>query len=196
VIGVIAGQACFWACTWRKPRFNDDDSLDVFGVYGGGGMTGMLLATLCATALIGGAPGVLKANPQFLLLRLSEDRGDLGLVLAGSLSFCSNGLAPLDPSTFCGSRSSEASIFRSMARLCCRFPLPEHLSLPSSWAENYVGSLSCLACGPICLAFGRDPLARFQATPANSEKVHIHSPLGKLIDLARHLNSSAEAVPA
>jgi len=53
VIGVIAGLASFWACTW--PRFNDDDSLGVFGVYGVGGMTGMLLATLCATALIGGA---------------------------------------------------------------------------------------------------------------------------------------------
>ena len=34
---------CFWACTWLKLRFGYDDSLDVFGVHGVGGMTGTLL---------------------------------------------------------------------------------------------------------------------------------------------------------
>ena len=37
---MIAGLVCFWACTWLKQRFNYDDSLDVFGVHGVGGMTG------------------------------------------------------------------------------------------------------------------------------------------------------------
>ena len=49
VIGVIAGAVCFWACTWLKHRFNYDDSLDVFGVHGIGGMTGTLLAGVFAT---------------------------------------------------------------------------------------------------------------------------------------------------
>jgi len=26
VIGMTAGLVCFWACTWLKHRFNDDDS--------------------------------------------------------------------------------------------------------------------------------------------------------------------------
>ena len=49
---------CFWACTWLKRRFNYDDSLDVFGVHGIGGMTGILLAGVFATASIGGTSGL------------------------------------------------------------------------------------------------------------------------------------------
>jgi ammonium transporter, Amt family len=51
VIGVIAGLVCFWACTSLKHRFNYDDSLDVFGVHGVGGMTGILLAGVFADRL-------------------------------------------------------------------------------------------------------------------------------------------------
>jgi len=70
VIGVIAGLVCFWACTWLKQRFNYDDSLDVFGVHGIGGMTGTLLAGVFATAAIGGTPGLIEGNPQQLLIQL------------------------------------------------------------------------------------------------------------------------------
>src|SRR3977135_1470214 len=58
LIGAIAGLVCFWACTSLKHRFNYDDSLDVFGVHGIGGMTGVLLAGVFATAAIGGTGGV------------------------------------------------------------------------------------------------------------------------------------------
>jgi ammonium transporter, Amt family len=70
IIGVIAGLVCFWACTWLKRRFNYDDSLDVFGVHGVGGMTGILLAGVFATASIGGTSGLLEGNPQQLLIQL------------------------------------------------------------------------------------------------------------------------------
>jgi ammonium transporter, Amt family len=70
VIGVIAGVVCFWACTWLKHRFNYDDSLDVFGVHGIGGMTGTLLAGVFATASIGGVSGVIEGNPQQFLIQL------------------------------------------------------------------------------------------------------------------------------
>jgi Amt family ammonium transporter len=70
VIGVIAGLVCFWACTWLKHRFNYDDSLDVFGVHGIGGMTGILLAGVFATASIGGTSGLIEDNPQQLLIQL------------------------------------------------------------------------------------------------------------------------------
>ena len=70
VIGVIAGLVCFWACTWLKHRFNYHDSLDVFGVHGIGGMTGILLAGVFATASIGGTSGLTEGNPQQLLIQL------------------------------------------------------------------------------------------------------------------------------
>ena len=70
VIGMIAGLLCFWACTSLKRRFNYDDSLDVFGVHGVGGMTGVLLAGVFATASIGGSSGLLEGHPQQLLTQL------------------------------------------------------------------------------------------------------------------------------
>jgi ammonium transporter, Amt family len=41
-IGLVAGAACFWAVTVLKPMLGYDDSLDVFGVHGVGGIIGML----------------------------------------------------------------------------------------------------------------------------------------------------------
>ena len=70
IIGVIAGLVCYWACTWLKRRFNYDDSLDVFGVHGVGGMTGVLLAGVFATASIGGTSGLIEGNPHQLLIQL------------------------------------------------------------------------------------------------------------------------------
>jgi Amt family ammonium transporter len=70
VIGIVAGLVCFWACTWLKHRFNYDDSLDVFGVHGIGGLTGTLLAGVFATASIGGTAGLIEGTPQQLLIQL------------------------------------------------------------------------------------------------------------------------------
>jgi ammonium transporter, Amt family len=69
VIGVIAGAVCYWACTWLKRRFNYDDSLDVFGVHGVGGMTGILLTGVFATASIGESSGLLEGNAHLLLMQ-------------------------------------------------------------------------------------------------------------------------------
>jgi len=60
VIGVVAGLVCYWACTWLKHRLRYDDSLDVFGVHGIGGLTGTLLAGVFATASIGGVSGAIE----------------------------------------------------------------------------------------------------------------------------------------
>jgi Amt family ammonium transporter len=70
VIGVTAGLVCFWACTWLKHRFNYDDSLDVFGVHGIGGLVGTLLTGVFATASIGGVSGLIEGRPQQLLIQL------------------------------------------------------------------------------------------------------------------------------
>jgi ammonium transporter, Amt family len=69
LIGVVAGSVCFWACTWLKRHFNYDDSLDVFGVHGIGGMTGILLTGVFATASIGESSGLLEGNPHLLLMQ-------------------------------------------------------------------------------------------------------------------------------
>ncbi|MCA6123365.1 ammonium transporter [Bradyrhizobium sp. WSM 1704] len=70
IIGIVAGVVCYWACTWLKHRFKYDDSLDVFGVHGIGGMTGTLLAGIFASSAIGGSAGLLEGNPQQLLFQL------------------------------------------------------------------------------------------------------------------------------
>ena len=70
VIGIIAGALCFWACTTLKQRLRYDDSLDVFGVHGVGGLTGTMLAGVFATASIGGTAGWIEGNPQQLVTQL------------------------------------------------------------------------------------------------------------------------------
>jgi Amt family ammonium transporter len=47
-IGLVAGAACFWAVTVLKPSLGYDDSLDVFGVHGVGGIVGMLATGVLA----------------------------------------------------------------------------------------------------------------------------------------------------
>jgi Amt family ammonium transporter len=76
VIGLIAGVICFWACTKLKQKLGYDDSLDVFGVHGVGGLTGTLLTGVFATAAItasaeapGGLPGLLEGNANQLLMQ-------------------------------------------------------------------------------------------------------------------------------
>jgi Amt family ammonium transporter len=74
LIGVIAGGVCFWACTWLKLKLGYDDSLDVFGVHGIGGLTGTLLAGVLAVGALSVSPempkgisGLLEGNPQQVL---------------------------------------------------------------------------------------------------------------------------------
>jgi Amt family ammonium transporter len=77
VIGVIAGAVCFWACTKLKQKLGYDDSLDVFGVHGIGGLTGTLLTGVFAAAAVSvgpdtpnGLPGLLEGNPGQVLIQL------------------------------------------------------------------------------------------------------------------------------
>ncbi|MDP9892108.1 Amt family ammonium transporter [Variovorax boronicumulans] len=56
-IGTIAGLACYWGATGLKHMLGADDSLDVFGVHGIGGIVGALLTGVFADARISGAAG-------------------------------------------------------------------------------------------------------------------------------------------
>ncbi len=55
VIGAAAGVLCFLAATKMKRAFGYDDSLDVFGVHGIGGIIGALLTGVFAAASLGGS---------------------------------------------------------------------------------------------------------------------------------------------
>ena len=54
VIGVISGLVCLWGVTGLKKMLGADDSLDVFGIHGVGGITGALLTGVFASPALGG----------------------------------------------------------------------------------------------------------------------------------------------
>ncbi|TKW67279.1 MAG: ammonium transporter [Paracoccus denitrificans] len=55
VIGAVAGAVCFWAVVWLKRRMGIDDSLDVFGIHGIGGIVGAILTGVFAAPSLGGS---------------------------------------------------------------------------------------------------------------------------------------------
>ncbi len=59
VIGFVAGFACLWGVTWLKKRLGADDSLDVFGVHGVGGIVGALLTGVFNNQFLRG-PGLVS----------------------------------------------------------------------------------------------------------------------------------------
>ncbi|MDG5974349.1 ammonium transporter [Hydrogenophaga taeniospiralis CCUG 15921] len=59
IIGLVAGVACYWGATGLKRRLRADDSLDVFGVHGVGGLVGALLTGVLADPAISGLEGSL-----------------------------------------------------------------------------------------------------------------------------------------
>ncbi len=71
VIGLVAGAVCY-AGVLLKWRLRYDDSLDVVGVHGVGGITGALLTGVFATTAVNaaGANGLLYGNPGQLVIQL------------------------------------------------------------------------------------------------------------------------------
>lgn len=69
IIGLLAGFVCLWGVNGLKRMLGADDSLDVFGVHGVGGILGALLTGVFASPSLGGT-GVYdyvanKVNPDF-----------------------------------------------------------------------------------------------------------------------------------
>jgi Amt family ammonium transporter len=58
IIGVIAGFACLWGVTGLKKMLGADDTLDVFGVHGVGGILGALLTGVFNSPALGGPSAV------------------------------------------------------------------------------------------------------------------------------------------
>ena len=55
IIGLAAGIVCYFCATSMKKALGYDDSLDVFGVHGIGGIVGALLTGVCAAEAMGGS---------------------------------------------------------------------------------------------------------------------------------------------
>ncbi len=53
-IGLLAGLLCLWGVTGLKRMLGMDDSLDVFGVHGVGGILGALMTGVFASPSLGG----------------------------------------------------------------------------------------------------------------------------------------------
>ena len=70
IIGIAAGLVCYWGAVVLKPKMGYDDTLDVFGVHGLGGITGALLTGVFAVEAIGGTPGLLEGNAGQVLTQL------------------------------------------------------------------------------------------------------------------------------
>jgi Amt family ammonium transporter len=69
IIGLAAGLVCLWGVNGLKRMLGADDSLDVFGVHGVGGILGALLTGVFASPSLGGT-GVYdyvanKVNPDY-----------------------------------------------------------------------------------------------------------------------------------
>ena len=58
VIGAIAGVACLWGVSGLKHMLGADDSLDVFGVHGIGGIVGAILTGVFNSPALGGPSAV------------------------------------------------------------------------------------------------------------------------------------------
>lgn len=54
-LGVVSALVCYWSATSLKHRFQYDDSLDVFGVHGVGGVVGAVLTGVVAAPALGGS---------------------------------------------------------------------------------------------------------------------------------------------
>ncbi|MEN8162418.1 MAG: ammonia channel protein, partial [Myxococcota bacterium] len=75
VIGLVSGTCCYYAATSLKQRLGYDDSLDVFGVHGVGGLVGTLGVAVFAAPAFGG-----KGDPASYSIA-----GQFGIQLAACL---------------------------------------------------------------------------------------------------------------
>src|SRR5678815_6004912 len=94
VIGAVAGFACLWGVHGLKRLLGADDSLDVFGVHGVGGIVGALLTGIFNNQALGG-PGLVTdwvtatvgSNGIFDQFLIQAKGVGLTLVWSGVVSF-------------------------------------------------------------------------------------------------------------
>jgi ammonium transporter, Amt family len=70
ILGIAAGIVCFIFSTGIKRMMGYDDSLDVFGIHGVGGIVGAILTGVFAVEAIGGTKGLFEGNPAQVGIQL------------------------------------------------------------------------------------------------------------------------------
>ena len=55
MLGLVVGPICLFACSWLKSALKYDDSLDVFGIHGVGGIIGAVGTGIVVSPALGGA---------------------------------------------------------------------------------------------------------------------------------------------
>ncbi len=70
VIGLASGFLCLWGVTGLKKMLGADDSLDVFGVHGVGGIVGALLTGVFSAGSLGGIKGDDFSIPAQFMIQL------------------------------------------------------------------------------------------------------------------------------
>ena len=65
IIGLVAGAACWFFSSVVKTAMGYDDSFDVFGIHGIGGIVGALLTGVLCVPILGGEPGMKQLGVQF-----------------------------------------------------------------------------------------------------------------------------------
>ena len=95
VLGIIAGVICLWGVNGLKKLLGADDSLDVFGVHGVGGIVGALGTGVFASPALGGA-GVYdyvanKVGDYDMMAQLTSQAWAVGtaLIWSGVVAFIS-----------------------------------------------------------------------------------------------------------
>ncbi len=83
-IGLAAGVLCYWGANSLKRLLGYDDSLDVFGVHGIGGIVGVLLTGVFASSALGGSVEDLNIGNQLWLQAVGTVTT---LVYSGALTF-------------------------------------------------------------------------------------------------------------
>ena len=133
VIGLAAGIVCYWAATWLKHMIGYDDSLDVFGVHGVGGIVGAMLTGVFATSAVGGdaARGLLDGNPAQLWIQIKGMLWTIGW--CGIATFVLLKLLDLVMGLRVDTRQRARGPGPGPARRKRRLTLPVYLSSLTTW---------------------------------------------------------------
>jgi Amt family ammonium transporter len=74
VLGLVVGPICLFACSGLKNLLGYDDSLDVFGIHGVGGIVGAIGTGIVVAPFLGGAGIVDYANGGATVYPASSSR--------------------------------------------------------------------------------------------------------------------------
>jgi Amt family ammonium transporter len=101
-IGILAGVVCLWGVTGLKRLIRVDDSLDVFGVHGLGGILGALLTGIFNSQALGGpgfvsdwVTGAVSSNPIGVQLLIQAKAVGLTVVWSGVGAYIAYKIADL-----------------------------------------------------------------------------------------------------